>query len=242
MSDSLDRLYQAVLAAQHADPATSRTARLLRAGRGKMAKKLAEEAVEVVIDAMHGHTDAVDQGKRRSALQSGGALGRGRGRSRTTSGPRWSGASACSGSPRSCRRADGAGLRGARSWRSTAPRAQAALIAPSRRARPKVADLRAGSQIKPDSARSVRHRAIVREVWRRAHGQCPASPLSKPAMLRRLYDWCIAAAGKPHASWIMGIRVVRGKLVLSGPARRDADPDVAGAAGPGLFLRRRCAR
>ena len=27
---------------------------------------------------------------------------------------------------------------------------------------------------------------------------------SKPAMLRRLYDWCIAAAGKPHASWIMG--------------------------------------
>jgi membrane protein YqaA with SNARE-associated domain len=24
-------------------------------------------------------------------------------------------------------------------------------------------------------------------------------------MLRRLYDWCIAAAGKPHAAWIMGI-------------------------------------
>jgi membrane protein YqaA with SNARE-associated domain len=23
-------------------------------------------------------------------------------------------------------------------------------------------------------------------------------------MLRRLYDWCIAAAGKPYASWIMG--------------------------------------
>jgi membrane protein YqaA with SNARE-associated domain len=23
-------------------------------------------------------------------------------------------------------------------------------------------------------------------------------------MLRRLYDWCIAEAGKPHASWIMG--------------------------------------
>ena len=59
MSDSLDRLYAAVLAARNADPATSRTARLLRAGRGKMAKKLAEEAVEVVIDAMHGHTDAV---------------------------------------------------------------------------------------------------------------------------------------------------------------------------------------
>jgi phosphoribosyl-ATP pyrophosphohydrolase len=59
MSDSLDRLYQAVLAARTADPASSRTARLLRAGRSKMAKKLAEEAVEVVIDAMHGDSDAV---------------------------------------------------------------------------------------------------------------------------------------------------------------------------------------
>jgi phosphoribosyl-ATP pyrophosphohydrolase len=59
MSDSLDRLYRAVLAAKAADPAHSRTARLLRAGRAKMAKKLAEEAVEVVIDAMHGDTDAV---------------------------------------------------------------------------------------------------------------------------------------------------------------------------------------
>jgi phosphoribosyl-ATP pyrophosphohydrolase len=59
MSDSLDRLYQAVLAARTADPASSRTARLLHAGRSKMAKKLAEEAVEVVIDAMHGNSDAM---------------------------------------------------------------------------------------------------------------------------------------------------------------------------------------
>jgi phosphoribosyl-ATP pyrophosphohydrolase len=59
MSDSLDRLYAAVMVARDADPATSRTARLLRAGRGKMAKKLAEEAVEVVIDAMHGNREAV---------------------------------------------------------------------------------------------------------------------------------------------------------------------------------------
>jgi phosphoribosyl-ATP pyrophosphohydrolase len=59
MSDSLDRLYQAVLAAKAADLAHSRTARLLRAGRAKMAKKLAEEAVEVVIDAMYGDSDAV---------------------------------------------------------------------------------------------------------------------------------------------------------------------------------------
>ena len=59
MSDSVDRLYEAVIAARHADPSTSRTARLLRSGRSKMAKKLAEEAVEVVIDAMHGNRDAV---------------------------------------------------------------------------------------------------------------------------------------------------------------------------------------
>jgi phosphoribosyl-ATP pyrophosphohydrolase len=59
MGDSLDRLYGAVLAARNTDPAISRTARLLRSGRAKMAKKLAEEAVEVVIDAMAGHTDAV---------------------------------------------------------------------------------------------------------------------------------------------------------------------------------------
>jgi phosphoribosyl-ATP pyrophosphohydrolase len=59
MSDSVDRLYAAVLAARNADPASSRTARLLRAGRAKMAKKLAEEAVEVIIDAMHGNREAV---------------------------------------------------------------------------------------------------------------------------------------------------------------------------------------
>ena len=59
MSDSLERLYGAVVAAKSADPATSRTAKLLRAGRGKMAKKLAEEAVEVVIDAMTGQNEAV---------------------------------------------------------------------------------------------------------------------------------------------------------------------------------------
>jgi phosphoribosyl-ATP pyrophosphohydrolase len=59
MSDSVARLYDAVIAAQGADPSKSRTAKLLRAGRAKMAKKLAEEAVEVVIDAMHGQPQAV---------------------------------------------------------------------------------------------------------------------------------------------------------------------------------------
>jgi len=59
MADSVTRLYDAVIAAQAADPAKSRTARLMRAGRAKMAKKVAEEAVEVVIDAMHGQPEAV---------------------------------------------------------------------------------------------------------------------------------------------------------------------------------------
>ena len=59
MNDSLERLYQQVTAAKTADPAHSRTAKLMRAGRSKMAKKLAEEAIEVVIDAMNGERDAV---------------------------------------------------------------------------------------------------------------------------------------------------------------------------------------
>jgi phosphoribosyl-ATP pyrophosphohydrolase len=59
MSDSLERLYQAVIVAKDLDPATSRTARLFQRGPAKMAKKLAEEAIEVVIDAVNGKTDAV---------------------------------------------------------------------------------------------------------------------------------------------------------------------------------------
>jgi phosphoribosyl-ATP pyrophosphohydrolase len=59
MTDSIERLHQAVLAARVLDPTQSRTARLLRAGRNKLAKKLAEEAIEVVIDALNGHQAAV---------------------------------------------------------------------------------------------------------------------------------------------------------------------------------------
>src|SRR6476646_7919465 len=58
MSDSLERLYLAVIAAKDLDPAVSRTARLFRRGPAKMAKKLAEEAIEVVIDAVSGDADA----------------------------------------------------------------------------------------------------------------------------------------------------------------------------------------
>lgn len=59
MTDSVARLYEAVIAARGSDPAKSRTDRLLRSGRAKMAKKLAEEAIEVVLDAMNGQPQAV---------------------------------------------------------------------------------------------------------------------------------------------------------------------------------------
>ncbi len=59
MSDSLERLYHAVVAAKDLDPSTSRTARLFQRGPAKMAKKLAEEAIEVVIDSVNGDRDAV---------------------------------------------------------------------------------------------------------------------------------------------------------------------------------------
>ena len=59
MSDSLERLYLAVQAAQHLDPEVSRTARLLGRGPAKAAKKMAEEAIEVVLDAVGGDAEAV---------------------------------------------------------------------------------------------------------------------------------------------------------------------------------------
>ena len=59
MGDSLERLYRSVLALEKGDPSLSRTTRLMRAGRAKVAKKLAEEAAEVVIDAMQGNREAV---------------------------------------------------------------------------------------------------------------------------------------------------------------------------------------
>lgn len=58
MADSIQRLYQAVLDAQGRDPNASRTAKLLGEGTAKMAKKLAEEAVEVGLDAVQGNREA----------------------------------------------------------------------------------------------------------------------------------------------------------------------------------------
>ena len=59
MSDTVRRLYEAVLARRGQDPSTSRTAKLLAAGRSKVAQKVGEEAVEVAIDAARNDPDAV---------------------------------------------------------------------------------------------------------------------------------------------------------------------------------------
>jgi len=49
---TLDRLEQTIIARRAADPETSYVAKLRARGRGKMAQKLGEEAVETVIAAL----------------------------------------------------------------------------------------------------------------------------------------------------------------------------------------------
>src|SRR5690349_7520921 len=58
--DPLSRLHRAVEACRSADPAVSRTARLLVGSRTKIAKKLCEEAAEVALEAVKGkRTDVI---------------------------------------------------------------------------------------------------------------------------------------------------------------------------------------
>jgi phosphoribosyl-ATP pyrophosphohydrolase len=59
MTDSIRRLYDGVRAARGQDPSLSRTARLLHAGPRKIAKKLAEEATEVALEAAAGNRNEV---------------------------------------------------------------------------------------------------------------------------------------------------------------------------------------
>ena len=59
MNNSLDRLFVSVQAARARDPAISRTSRLFRDGVQKMAKKLAEEAIEVELDAVQMKRESV---------------------------------------------------------------------------------------------------------------------------------------------------------------------------------------
>ncbi len=59
MIDSVRRLHDAVRSARRSDPASSRTARLLQSGPLKISKKLAEEAVEVALEAAAGKRSEV---------------------------------------------------------------------------------------------------------------------------------------------------------------------------------------
>lgn len=59
MSDRIERLYEAVAARRGVDPALSRTAKLIATGLPKIAQKVGEEAVEVVIDAISGDREGV---------------------------------------------------------------------------------------------------------------------------------------------------------------------------------------
>src|ERR1700682_5678785 len=59
MTDSLDRLFVAILEARDRNPSVSRTAKLFRDGVHKMAKKLAEEAIEVGLDAVQMNRESV---------------------------------------------------------------------------------------------------------------------------------------------------------------------------------------
>lgn len=54
MASPVERLYAAVLHSRSLHPSVSRTARLFSEGRGKMAKKVVEEACEVALDAVQG--------------------------------------------------------------------------------------------------------------------------------------------------------------------------------------------
>lgn len=54
MSDSIRRLYAAVVATREGSNPSPRTQKLFRKGRAAMAKKVAEEAVEVALDSVVG--------------------------------------------------------------------------------------------------------------------------------------------------------------------------------------------
>src|SRR5580700_1747504 len=59
MTDSLDKLFADVQEARDRSPSASRTSKLFRDGVQKMAKKLAEEAIEVGLDAVQMNRESV---------------------------------------------------------------------------------------------------------------------------------------------------------------------------------------
>ncbi len=133
---------------------------------------------------------------------------------RRTSGPKWRGASGCSASPKSCRR-----IRGVRAGR------RKVVALDSRRVRKRA--------LIPPHRPALAHPRLPWTISGRAVKQARHAPPPLRSMhQRRRQTPCVLDHGRG---------VVCGELVLSGAARRHADPDVAGAARQGLVLRARCA-
>ena len=150
-----------------------------------MAKKLAEEAVEVVIDAMHGQPEAV-------VMESADLL--------YNLVVLWV----------------HAGVRPEDVWAEMrrrelmfgiAEKVPKDLVrAASRRKVVRAGDAGASASAADPSQFSSRVVSMTAEA---------AEPRS---LLRRLYDWCLAAAHKPHAMWTHGRGFFCRKLILSGAA------------------------
>ena len=219
MSDSVERLYLAVIAARDLDPERSRTARLFHRGPAKMAKKLAEEAIEVVIDAVNGKPDAV---VRESAdlLYNLTVF--------------WA----------------SAGVRPDDVWREMERREQMLGIAEKL---PKAADK--VPRPRPVARRDHCRKALRPKVagpprsgdelsrWKAARSASAVMPPEFPRlpawtnpslMVHRSHaetdlNWCIDAAHKPHALWILGA-VAFAESSFPGAPRHHAAADVAGAA------------
>ena len=79
------------------------------------------------------------------------------------------------------------------------------------------AGFRTASWETPKAEFDISFRGLWRDLWSNRQssysGTCGGllndrqalrPPLCKPAMLRRLYDWCVDSAGKPHAAWVLG--------------------------------------
>jgi membrane protein YqaA with SNARE-associated domain len=58
--------------------------------------------------------------------------------------------------------------------------------------------------VSPHSAEPVIGRRFALTRWLHAGYNRAAKCSKQSAMLRRLYDWCLAAADKPYATWLMG--------------------------------------
>src|ERR1035441_4206189 len=96
-----------------------------------------------------------------------------------TSGAKWSGASICSELPRSCRNPP-----------SKCPRHRRLGSHGDQLSRLRTAICASATNASPDFSNS-------------RHGQIRGMVVHR-AMLRRIYDWCIDAAHKPYALWILG--------------------------------------